>query len=630
MASPPPVAGKKSRQEKPRRYLILRDRLAEDKDQKLVPIWDDEVLNIGRHPESSPRIGDGYNTVVSRRHCEIYVVVYDEFDSNVYVRDRNTRNGTFVNNVRIGTGPGISPSHLLQDGDVIDIHPNWTMTYYDRQIPQSNARTSIQEMEHGLFEKKYRVSQRCLGQGAEGMVYLATEVETKKQLVCKVVDLSKLKGRNAPEDIRRKLQEADVLRQLQHPNIVRYVDAIVSPHSLYTFTELATGGDLWSFLYQRPLVGEFDTRVIVRQLVQALDYIHKKGVVHRDLKPENILLAYSPNVVCPRILLSDFGACAVPRRSRMLTHAGTANYQAPEILDQSEPHTACVDMWSLGIVTLTLLTHGMDISLRGLDRMTQEELHAFVEEEALRPGHYSALCEEFIMHCLQTLPSLRISSMQARNHRWLCWPERHLRHFEKLERISRSNWKACEKLRPMPLQLPDVTDEHVSWEEHMRLSNLIGAWPRGNSEAEKTDQSSEYFGMPVQPEDDDSSSKVAAVTEDKFSWDLSRSVAQTSPIKPLPLKSHDEDSAMGTKKKADQPAGRRMSSLPLPKHDRPMGEEKDQRKLIIEELRRAKVKFLPDIPAFATCQAAAETGAREQPFSDVSSPVRGRKRQRPA
>lgn len=53
------------------------------------------------------------------------------------------------------------------------------------------------------------------------MVYLATEVETKKQLVCKVVDLKNLRGRNAPEELRRKLQEADVLRQLQHVRVAR-------------------------------------------------------------------------------------------------------------------------------------------------------------------------------------------------------------------------------------------------------------------------------------------------------------------------------------------------------------------------------------------------------------------------
>lgn len=94
---------------------------------------------------------------------------------------------------------------------------------------------------------------------------------------------------------------------------------------------LATGGDLWSFIYQQNAISEFDTRVLTRQMVRALGYLHEKGVVHRDIKPENILLAFSPKINCHRVMLSDFGACAVPRRSRMLTHAGTVNYQAPYV-----------------------------------------------------------------------------------------------------------------------------------------------------------------------------------------------------------------------------------------------------------------------------------------------------------
>lgn len=100
----------------------------------------------------------------------------------------------------------------------------------------------------------------------------------------------------------------------------------------YTFTELATGGDLWSFIYRHGKdepISEYETRVMMRQVARGLHYLHSKGVIHRDLKPENILLAYSPKVNCHRVMLSDFGAYAVPRRSRMMTCAGTRNYQAP-------------------------------------------------------------------------------------------------------------------------------------------------------------------------------------------------------------------------------------------------------------------------------------------------------------
>ncbi|KAM5358969.1 hypothetical protein ACJZ2D_014831 [Fusarium nematophilum] len=436
---------------------------------ELLPIWDQEILKIGRDPGSNTlAVENDDEFMVSRNHCEVYVVVYEPTVNHVYVRDRKSCNGTFVNGQLIGSGPEISPGYLLQHGDVIEIQPSRVQGIFG-MTPLVSDQTVDISMQH--FAHRYEVTDYCLGRGAEAVVCLAKDVSTGKQLVCKLVNLAKIQGKNSEEDIRRKFQEADILRQLRHassmpmhslvianliqPNILPYVDAISSPHSLYTFTELASGGDLMSFLLRHGTVKEFDSRIIIRQVVRGLRYLHEKDIVHRDLKPENILLAYSPRVAYHRIMLSDFGISAVPRCSRMMTNAGTTGYQAPEFVAGGDLHTLQVDIWSLGVVALLLMvsdSHHADIN-----RMGQEELGNYLcqlffdlQKQPSQNG------SDFIWSCLQIKPTMRMNTREAEQHAWLCTPEEHLQFFELLDKRMMANWKPQDKFKPMPWKLPNL------------------------------------------------------------------------------------------------------------------------------------------------------------------------------
>ncbi|KAK7415089.1 hypothetical protein QQX98_006121 [Neonectria punicea] len=366
--------------ETPVAYMYLHDSRSQNNSQQLLPLRDREIFKIGRDPRSNTlAIDNDPDYAVSRNHCEVYVVMYEPTINHVYVRDRKSSNGTYVNGQLIGMGPRISPGYLLQHGDVIEIRPYWTLTLVQDRAPPRHDLDSLQAEECKLFSDKYLMTNRCLGQGAEAIVHLAVDVVTRKQLVCKLVNLDKLQGNNSREELRRKFQEADLLRQLRHPNILPYVDAISSPHSLYTFTELASGGDLMSFIYRQNSVKEFDARIIIRQVVRGLGYLHGKGIVHRDLKPENILLAYSPKIAYHRIMIADFGNSAVPRRSRMVTNVGTINYQAPEFLTGAQAHTSAVDIWSLGIVVLVLLAASSDTEIEDINRKDQNEIEQYLK-----------------------------------------------------------------------------------------------------------------------------------------------------------------------------------------------------------------------------------------------------------
>ncbi|KAG5778266.1 hypothetical protein H9Q73_008055 [Fusarium xylarioides] len=418
-------------QESPAAYLHLVDTRSEHQSQQLFPVWEREIFRIGRDPRANTlAVDNDLDVAVSRNHCEVYVVVYEPTINHIYVRDRKSSNGTFVNGQLIGS--------VLQD-----------------QPPPRHELTSLQLEECKLFASKYHVSSHCLGQGAEAVVCLANDVQTKKQLVCKLINLDKIQGKNSQEDIRRKFQEADILRQLRHPNILPYVDAISSPHSLYTFTELASGGDLMSFILRHGTVKELDSRIIIRQVVRGLGYLHEKDIVHRDLKPENILLAYSPKIAYHRVMLSDFGNSAVPRRSRMITNAGTPGYQAPEFAAGGQAHTAAVDIWSLGVVALLLLAS--DNHDTELNKMEQGDIIEYLTRlfngMQTKPSLEGI---EFVWNCLKVDPLQRINAYGAKTHAWLCPPKKNRELFKRMDSRTLASWKPQDKLKPMPWVLPDL------------------------------------------------------------------------------------------------------------------------------------------------------------------------------
>ena len=84
---------------------------------------------------------------MSRTHCEVYVVEYDQTDSLVYVRDRNSSNGTLVNDIRIDSELGISSGYLLEHGDVIEIRPHWQFTFCDKRPQKYQSLNPIQRAE---------------------------------------------------------------------------------------------------------------------------------------------------------------------------------------------------------------------------------------------------------------------------------------------------------------------------------------------------------------------------------------------------------------------------------------------------------------------------------------------------
>lgn len=104
-------------------------------------------MNNVANPSSDFAIDADSEYMVSRNHCELYAVVYEPGVTHVYVRDRKSFNGTYVNDMLVGVGPELSPGYLLQDGDVIEIKPYWKFTFHEVRDPTRHLLTDIQAAE---------------------------------------------------------------------------------------------------------------------------------------------------------------------------------------------------------------------------------------------------------------------------------------------------------------------------------------------------------------------------------------------------------------------------------------------------------------------------------------------------
>ncbi|KAK4248412.1 kinase-like domain-containing protein, partial [Corynascus novoguineensis] len=167
---------------------------------------------------------------------------------------------------------------------------------------------------------------RTIGDGGHAVVFLATETETGKHVVCKIHDISR--HSRTSKEVERIRQEATLLSTLDHPNILAIKAAFEAEQTIYVMTELATGGDLFSLLLRYQRLDEWVTRSIIRQVLRGVAYIHSKGVVHRDIKPENILCGVTPQVPY-RIMLSDFGDSGIQSLRRLKSTVGTRFYRPP-------------------------------------------------------------------------------------------------------------------------------------------------------------------------------------------------------------------------------------------------------------------------------------------------------------
>jgi serine/threonine protein kinase len=194
-----------------------------------------------------------------------------------------------------------------------------------------------------------------LGTGGYAVVWGAVHKRTRQEYAIKVMKATSSSNPNDDEvSVDEIRNEIEVMKRIEHPNIVHVREYFVQNGKFYIVMGWLKGGELLDALLDLGNYTEQDAKVIARQLLEALSYMHVNNVIHRDLKLENLLLA-RPNDISS-VVIADFGLArkAVNARQVFTTQCGTPSYVAPEIL-LGQSYTPAVDVWSMGVILYTLL-----------------------------------------------------------------------------------------------------------------------------------------------------------------------------------------------------------------------------------------------------------------------------------
>ncbi|KAM4055073.1 kinase [Hirsutella rhossiliensis] len=281
-----------------------------------------------------------------------------------------------------------------------------------REWTGSGTYNRIKKVGQGAFAVVYRVTSKY-----DGKPYAAKEIEKRRFMKNGVLD-------------QKVENEMKIMRRVQHPNIVRYMENIDwEDRLLIIIMEFVPGGDLGKLVSDDGAFPEDMAQTMARQLLSALGYLHANNITHRDVKPDNILI----NTLDPLdVKLTDFGLSKMvdTEQTFLRTFCGTLLYCAPEVYTEYAEYDdngvrSRVDIWSLGGVLFFTLTGSPPYPVKsGISH--SELLHKIMTTMLnISPLERYQVAEQgidFLHRLLQRRPENRATIPELESHAWLGGP----------------------------------------------------------------------------------------------------------------------------------------------------------------------------------------------------------------
>ncbi|KFA60369.1 hypothetical protein S40285_08609 [Stachybotrys chlorohalonatus IBT 40285] len=289
-----------------------------------------------------------------------------------------------------------------------------------------------------------------IGEGEFGKVKLGWKQDSNVQVAIKLIKRDSVGGN--PSRLAKIKREVTILRDVQHPNIVRLIDMVETERYIGIILEYASGGELFDYILNHRYLKDQSARRLFSQLVSGVGYLHKQGIVHRDLKLENLLLDRNRNII-----ITDFGFAntfnpheelsndeelhlsdrefvkrmgldkvksdGTRKGDLMQTSCGSPCYAAPELVVSDAPYTGRkVDVWSCGVILYAMLAGYLpfDDDPANPEGDNINLLYKYIVSTPLTfPEYVTPHARDLLRRILVPNPRKRADLFEVARHSWL-------------------------------------------------------------------------------------------------------------------------------------------------------------------------------------------------------------------
>ena len=253
-----------------------------------------------------------------------------------------------------------------------------------------------------------------LGEGSFAAVYRVQNRITDSIRAMKIINKS---ASCSEADDREIFNEINILRTLDHPNILKIFEFYSNKESYSIVTEICSGGELFQEIVDKGPFNESYSAYVMFQILSAINYCHNMKIVHRDLKPENILIVDRDKNNYPRIKICDFGTSKMFEKGAVQRKlVGSSYYIAPEVLKKRYDEKC--DIWSCGVILYILLSARPPFGGENDKEIMQNVAKGEYDLKSSPFNKVSKSCIDLIQKLLIMDPKKRISAQEALTHSW--------------------------------------------------------------------------------------------------------------------------------------------------------------------------------------------------------------------